>query len=227
MIRQWKPSLAIAALLTISTALGFGGRGIFNPYAVTVFCQLLVGFALAGSIRGYEPLPVTRSIIRRERAARAIGNMIGISLLLVLLVLMVEGIVTSIGQQVFGETNHAAETMGTFFPSSKWQTFFLLLSGAGIGEETPYRLVFLSLFWRLTGHRWVAIILSAVLFGAYHLTPLDTMYRVFLQFPISVFLASSLIGTMLGYVFVKRGYETAVFGHTLSDWIPYTLSGAG
>jgi membrane protease YdiL (CAAX protease family) len=224
MIAQWKPSLAIAVLFLVGMALG--GSGFFNLYAITVFCQSLLGLTLAQSISGYEPLPVARAIIQRERVWRSVGFMVVISLLLVLPTLMIGSVGISIGRQIFGETNRTAEAMG-MLPSNKWLTFFLLLSGAGIAEETSYRLVFLSLFWRLTRRHWLAVLLSAVIFGAYHLTPLDGMYRVFWQFPISQFLASTLIGVVWGYVFVKRGYETAVLGHTLSDWIPFILFSAG
>jgi membrane protease YdiL (CAAX protease family) len=49
------------------------------------------------------------------------------------------------------------------------------------------------------------------------------MYRTFLQFPASQFLASVLIGIVWGYVYVKRGYETAVLAHTFSDWLPFLI----
>jgi membrane protease YdiL (CAAX protease family) len=224
MIAQWKPSLVIAMLFVVGT--GLGGRGFFNPYGVTVFCQAMIGLTLARSIPGYEPLPVTRSIIQREKMWRSIGLMVGIALLLVPPALAIGSVGLSVGGQLFGETNRTAETTSVF-PSNKWLTFFLLLSGAGIAEETTYRLVFLSLCWRFTRRRWLAIALSALLFGAYHLTPLNGMYRIFWQFPVSQFLASTLIGAVWGYAFVRRGYETVVLGHTLSDWIPFMLFGAG
>ena len=224
MIAQWKPSLTIAILFVVG--MGLGGRGFLNPYGITIFCQALIGLTLARGIAGYEPLLVTQSVIQRQRVWRSIGLMAGIALISVLPALVIGSVGISIGQQIFGETNRSAEAMG-MFPANKWLTLFLLLSGAGIAEETPYRLVFLSFLWRLTHRRWLAIILSAVIFGAYHLTPLDGMYRVFWQFPISQFLASTLIGVVWGYVFVKRGYETAVLGHTLSDWIPFMLFSAG
>jgi membrane protease YdiL (CAAX protease family) len=224
MIAQWKPSLTIAVLFVIG--MGLGGWGFLNPHGVTLFCQSLIGLTLARSITGYEPLSVIQSLIQRERVWRSIGLMIGIALIVVLPVLIIGSVGLSIGHQLLGETNRSAEAMG-MLPSNKWLTFFLLLSGAGIAEETTYRLVFLSLFWRVMRRRWLAIILSAVVFGAYHLTPLNGMYRVFWQFPISQFLASTLIGIVWGYVFVKRGYETTVLGHTLSDWIPFMLFSAG
>ena len=29
---------------------------------------------------------------------------------------------------------------------------------------------------------------------------------------------SALMGVLMGTVYIKRGYETAVLGHTLGDW---------
>jgi membrane protease YdiL (CAAX protease family) len=57
------------------------------------------------------------------------------------------------------------------------------------------------------------------LFGAYHLSPLDGMYRIFWQYPASQLLGSVCTGMLWGYVYAKRGYETSVLGHTLSNWI--------
>ena len=51
----------------------------------------------------------------------------------------------------------------------------------------------------------------------------DGLYRIFWQFPVSQFLASAFIGVLWGYVYVRRGYETVVLAHTLSDWIPFLL----
>jgi hypothetical protein len=33
-------------------------------------------------------------------------------------------------------------------------------------------------------------------------------------------MASTLIGLVWGYLFIKRGYETTVLGHTFSNWLP-------
>jgi membrane protease YdiL (CAAX protease family) len=220
MIAQWKPALIISLSFTIGMALG--GQGLLNLYSIAIFCQSLIGLALARSIPNYEPLSVTHSIRCHEHPWRTIGIMLLIAVLVVIPALLIGNVGLSVGQQIFHEQNLNNQAMGNF-PPNKWMTFFLLWSGAGIAEETPYRLVCLSFFWWLTRRRNWAILISAVIFGLYHLTPLDGMYRTFWQFPISQFLASTLIGLVWGYVFVKRGYETAVLGHTFSDWIPFML----
>jgi membrane protease YdiL (CAAX protease family) len=49
------------------------------------------------------------------------------------------------------------------------------------------------------------------------------MYAIFWQFPVSQFLATTLIGIIWGIVYVRRGYEASVLAHTLSDWVPLML----
>jgi membrane protease YdiL (CAAX protease family) len=220
MVAQWKPALAIALLYLVSYALS--GRGFFNPYALAIFCQALLGLALVRRIAGYEPLPVTQSVVQRQHIWRSVGLMLGISILLAAVAFLLGSIGLGIVQQIFGEVNRSAEAASSL-TYNKWQLFFTLLAGAGIAEETTYRLVALSLLWKLTTRRWLAIVVSALLFAAYHLSPLDGMYLTFWKYPISQFLASSLIGLVWGYAYARRGYETAVLSHTLSDWVPILL----
>lgn len=220
MLEQWKPSLIIA--LSFAIGMAVGGRGLLNPYSIAIFCQSLIGLTLARSIPNFEPLSLTYSVQHHEHTWRNIGIMLVIAVLVVIPALLIGNIGLSIGQQIFNEQNLTNEAMEEFSPN-KWTAFFLLWSGAGIAEETSFRLVSLSFFWWLTRRRKLAILISSLIFGLYHLTPLTGMYRTFWQFPISQFLASTLIGLVWGYIFVKRGYETVVLSHTFSDWIPFLL----
>ena len=221
LLAQWCPALLIALLFLLA---GFA-RGQVNPLAVAVFCQALVGLALARDIPGFEPLPVARAVARRERALRSVGLMLALALLLYPVSQILGGIGMSIGGAL-GETNRTTEVAGSF-PSNPIQSFFLLLGGAGIAEETIYRLVAVSLLWRLTRRAWVGVLGGALLFGLYHLSPLDGLYRTFWEFPISQLLATTLIGVLAGIVYVKRGFETAVLLHTLGDWLLLVLMGLG
>jgi membrane protease YdiL (CAAX protease family) len=217
MLDKWKPALVIAGLFILG--MGIGGRGFLNPYAIAIFCQALIGLAVASSIEGYEPLPVTSAVVRRKKILRQVILALTISVLVVVPALLIGTIGLDIGRQIFGETDYTSQASSTLSPN-KWDTFFLLLSGSGIAEETPYRLVLLSFIWKVTKRKWLAIVLSALIFGAYHLTPLSGMYLIFRQFPVSQFMASTLIGLVWGYLFIKRGYETTVLGHTFSNWLP-------
>ena len=175
MAAQGKPALAIALLYLVGYALS--GRGFLNPYVIAIFCQALIGLALARSIAGYEPLPVTQSVQQRQYVWRSIGLMLGSAILLAAVAFIIGNIGLGIVQQIFGEVSRSAEAASSL-AYNKWQLFFALLSGAGIAEETIYRLVALSLLWKLTNRRWLAIVVSALLFGAYHLSPLTILHTV-------------------------------------------------
>jgi membrane protease YdiL (CAAX protease family) len=223
MLSQWKPALAIAGIFIIS--MGLGGRGFLNPYALAIFFQALIGLAIASSIPSYEPLPVGKAVIHRHEIIKQMALMVGISILAVFPAMVIGTIGLDIGRQLFGESNYTQQATSTLtaLGFNNWNVFFLLLGGAGIAEETTYRLVCLSFVWKLTRRKWLAVLISAILFGFYHLSPLSGMYRTNWQFPISQVLASILIGLVWGYLYVKRGFETAVLGHTLSDWLPMLL----
>jgi membrane protease YdiL (CAAX protease family) len=99
----------------------------------------------------------------------------------------------------------------------------MFLAGGGIAEELVHRLVLLSIVWALTKRPWFAILVAAIIHSAYHFTPVNLLHETFLQFPVSQFLSGLVMGVWWGYVFVKRGYETAALGHTLSDWLPLLI----
>jgi membrane protease YdiL (CAAX protease family) len=219
MLRQWKAALAIALLHALGAVLG--GVGL-QFSSVCIFCEALIGLALAYSLPDYEPLPVTQAVIRKERWTEAVLRMLGVALAVVVIVIIV-GVLQNAILSMLGETIDI-QGIAPFFPRNIWQNFFLLLAGAGISEETLYRLVLVSLFWRLTRRPWVAIVISAVLFGAYHLSPLDALYLYYWERPITIFTMSTVMGIVMGYVYLKYGYETAVLGHTFADWIPMMLA---
>lgn len=225
MAAQWRPSLVIALLYplgalavqrNIGNSLGYALEGL------ALFCQGLFGFALARGIAKFEPLPVVEAIRQRRHAWRQIALMLLIALLVVPATFIVSAGGALISQGIFHE-RYIQTSGASLFPYNKWASFFLLLAGAGIAEETLFRLVILSLVWRLSGSRWLAILISAAAFGAYHLTPIDGFYLTFWQYPLRQFFSSMLVGIVLGYVYVRRGYETAVLGHTFADWIPLLL----
>jgi membrane protease YdiL (CAAX protease family) len=218
MLAQWKPAVVVTLLFILG--MGLGGNGWLNPYALAIFCQALIGLAIASSLPGFDPTPVRSAIHERRNILLQMLLLPSAALLAIIPVAIIGTVGLSIGRQIFGETNYTQQAASTLLHTNKWFVFFSLFGGAGIAEETTFRLVILSLLWKLTRHKWLAILLSAVVFGAYHLTPLDSMYRIFWKFPISQFTASMLIGLVWGYLFTKRGLGTVVLGHTLSDWLP-------
>lgn len=219
MMGMWKQSLIIAMLAYISAIIGSSSlsslKNIWTP--IVLFCQCLIGFTIAKSINEYEPLPVTRAIIEHKKPWRKLASMLMFALLMTIVIVVIDQFLPT-----FGETKNSSQAI-KMLPKNKWLLFFTLLYGAGIAEETVYRLIFLSLFWKLTNKKWLSVVLSALLFGAYHLTPINSMYKVYWQFPITQFVSASVGGIIFGYFYVKRGYETAVIGHTFTDWLPILI----
>ncbi len=227
MLAAWKGALLIAALCLVSGLLGNGlnSWATFTLIALAIFCQALIGLALAHSIAGFEPLPVAQSIVRRERTAwRQLAQLVLLALLAVVPLMLANMTGTVIGVSAFRETMQTQR--GDFarsFSPNLWQVFFSFLAGAGIAEETPYRLVAVTLVWRLTRRPWLGVLFGALLFGAYHLSPINSFYLTYWQTPITTLFSVALTGIVLGYLYVKLGYEAAVLAHTFVDWIPMAL----
>jgi membrane protease YdiL (CAAX protease family) len=225
MLQQWKPSLVIALLYMVSAIIG--GTGIVPLYSIAIFCQAMIGLALAYSIVGYEPLLVTQTMNHQKKWTENFYLFLSGALVITIAALVVNGLLGSMLLQLFGETTSNPQGIASFFPPNAWQSFFLMLAGAGIFEETLFRLVCVSFFWRLTHHPLVAIIISALLFGAYHLSPLDSAYLQYWERPLTTFSLSAIMGVVMGYAYHKYGFETVVLGHTLGNWGSLLLSRVG
>jgi membrane protease YdiL (CAAX protease family) len=219
LLANWRAAVAIAAVYEVASIVR--GRAL-DLSTLAVLSWALVGLALARGIPGFEPLAVARAVRERRHPLRAVLLMLGLALVLNFVAKLAGGLGMSLGHALAGETARTAEVAATF-PTDPVQSFFLLLGGAGIAEETLFRLVVLSLAWRLTRSPLLAIAIAALAFGAYHLSPLDGLYEQFWTFPVSQFLASTFTGLVWGATYVKRGYETAVLGHTLGDWLTILL----
>src|SRR5512133_2037505 len=204
-----------------------GGTHVFPFYSIAIFCQAMIGLAFAHSLADYEPLPVAHTPNHQKKWTEKIYPFLSGALVITMAALMVNGFLGSIFLQLFGETTSNPQGLSSFFPPNVWQSFFLMLAGAGIYEETLFRLVCVSFLWRLTHRPWVAIIISALLFGAYHLSPLDSAYLQYWERPFTVFSLSTIMGVVMGYAYERYGYETVVLGHTLGNWVSLLLSRAG
>ena len=127
MIRQWRPALVIAVLCMVCRALAGEGVTLDGP---VVFCQALIGLALARSIVGYEPLPVTQAVVRREGAWRRVGMMLAVALALVPLPIVVS-VLGGLGGHLLGETPLTGSSVANSFPPESWKVFLMMLAGGG------------------------------------------------------------------------------------------------
>ena len=217
---QWKPALSITVLYLASMLLG--GRSIFNPYALAVFSQSMFGLAIADGITDFKALRISQALAQNQRIASDVFTSLLVTLGMVVPAILAGTIGLSIGKSIFGEIAQTSQAQASF-TGNLGSAFFLFLAGSGIAEETPYRLFLVSALWRWTRRPGLAILVSALVFGLYHLTPLDGLYQTFWLFPISQVLASTLIGIIWGYLYRWRGYESAVLAHTLSNWLPILI----
>lgn len=221
LLANWRAAVAIASLYELASI----ARGrVLDLTTLAILAWALIGLALARGIPRFEPLAVTQDVRTRRHPVRAVALMLVLALALNVVAKLAGGVGMSIGHAIAGETSRTAE-VAAMFPNDPVQSFFLLLGGAGIAEETLFRLVVLSLAWRIIRSAPAAIVVAAVVFGAYHLSPLDGLYEQFWTFPVSQFLASTFTGLVWGATYVERGYETAVLGHTLGDWLTIVFLG--
>ncbi len=219
MLSQWRPALAITVIFLAATFLA--GRG-FNPLGgIMTFCQAILGLGLAGRIPGFKALPVSEAVASRRGGARAVAVLLVLTLAAVAFGAAASMAGTAVAR-LMGEVKVPSPGTGMVVPGL-WELFFAFLAGAGIAEESVYRLVAVPLVWLATRRRWPAILVSGLLFGAYHLTPLSGMYLTFWQYPLTQFFSSAFIGMVWAWFFTRRGYETVVLAHTLSNWLPMAV----
>lgn len=186
---------------------------------VYVFCLSSMGIAFAREVSGFEPLPVSESLIKRKGSIRKILMMLLFSTILAALMAVIGSFVFKFCLVLFHEQSKEAQAISSLPTKNIFLLFPLFLAGAGITEEAMFRLFIQSFVWKLGKKSWVSIVLSSFCFALYHLSPMDTMYKTFWEYPLSKFTSVFLVGLVLGYFYKKRGFETVVLGHTLCDYI--------
>lgn len=185
---------------------------------VYVFCLSSMGIAFAREVSGFEPLPVSESLIKRKNSIRKIVMMLLFSVILAALMDVIGSFVLNFCLILFHESKEA-QAIDSLPTKNIFLLFPLFLAGAGIAEETMFRLFIQSFIWKLCKKSWASIVLSSFCFALYHLSPMDAMYKTFWEYPLSKFTSVFFVGLVLGYFYKKRGFETVVLGHTLSDYI--------
>jgi general stress protein CsbA len=99
----------------------------------------------------------------------------------------------------------------------KPQLFPLMAWVAAISEEATFRFLGIILFKKLFRNNFIAILLPSVIWAASH-----TQYPIY---PVYTRLIEvTIIGIILGYVFLKYGFITAIFVHACMDSILMGLS---
>lgn len=220
------PALVIALIYVVGFVIGtlqakYIVGGILGGFAI--FCLATLGLAFAKGISNFEPLPIAAGSAKGEGRLHQFVPFLLAAILLAILILATD-MFKVIFLTLFHESDRSVQAIASLPTQNKLLAFPLLLAGAGIAEESMFRLFFQSLFWRLFKKPWIAILLSSFCFAFYHLTPADPMYQVYWQYPLTQVSTVFLSAIVLGWFYRKRGFETAVLGHTFSDYVGVLLS---
>ncbi len=204
------PVLNGADFLTVFLFKNLGlARGSYLAYTFAV----TVGFAIAVAVlrhkQRFDPKLIVPVLVESAIYALTMGSLI--------VFVMTRGL--GISPQLAG--GGAGGGVGGFVAQQGFGTRIVMSLGAGVYEETVFRLGILSglvvLFDRVFGlRRWLAfvlaLLLSAVLFSAMHHIPPygDPLHA-------GIFTFRVLAGLCFGLLFWYRGFAIAVYTHALYD----------
>lgn len=121
---------ARSALIALVSS-GLHGTGVFNLYMPAIFCQALLGLAVARSIAGFEPLAVWAAWRQGTHVWRTLVLALGTALLAAVVGVLLGTVGISIARQLFHETYdmRATTEAGQALTLSKWQRFFYFFVG--------------------------------------------------------------------------------------------------
>jgi membrane protease YdiL (CAAX protease family) len=185
---------------------------------VLIFFSAVFGLSFSQRL-GFEPFRL-RQGIRDRGAGRALGQiMVWMLVLIVLNVVIQVLILPGLVKLGIAQPETPVQALEPLKESSLPQIFFCMLGGAGIQEEVIFRLLCMTGIWLAAGRADLAIVVSAVIFGAYHLSPLDALYLEFWNYPLYQFSYTLLAGLVFAWVYRKGGIEATILGHTLWNFV--------
>ena len=217
------PLPALLALQVIQNSLLFG-------------VLIAAGLFLAGRIG--LGLPILESRLRGEPTAEQIRSIVPVSLLTGLIAsLLIVGLELVLFQpmllQEFGEGADALVLSGD--QPAAWKGFFASFYG-GIVEEILLRLFLMSLLaWlgsfvlKTTEGKpapsvfWMANILAAIIFGIAHLPATATILPLTALVVTRAVVLNGVAGVAFGYLYWKRGLESAMLAHFSADLVLHVL----
>lgn len=122
-----------------------------------------------------------------------------------------------------------------------WQSFLAIFYG-GVGEETLFRLFLMTLLvWisfkikKTSSGKptslgiWLAIIISAIIFGLGHLPVASTYVSINTTTITEAIVNNGIVGIICGWLYWKKGFESAMIAHFSADVVlhlivPFILS---
>ncbi|MBN1312691.1 MAG: CPBP family intramembrane metalloprotease [Anaerolineae bacterium] len=226
------PSMLAATLILVGlsylrTQPGSGSPGFISALLLATLLGS-VGVAAEGT------LPVDLFPEFRWRKVKRILYAVVAAFFLILLSFLWENLFSSIVAEpigaVMGEIElEAGDAASSFDTASPLLLLVNMLIGAGFFEEMLFRVGIMTIVWRLTRRWGWGLLVSALLFGFYHISPLSGQGAYNLQTaPVMAVLSSVGMGLANGFIYRHRGFLTAVLAHGLGNWLVLMImSGAG
>ncbi len=228
-------ALSLAGQTTIRVqdlAFGLAQTVVMNCLAIGL------GLLLANAIG--LGAPILQAALRRESTGGAIRAMLPISVLLgVVAALLIVGADRLVFQPVImaEQGDKAAKLFATGANAGPIKSFLASFYG-GINEEILLRLFFMSLLAWL-GHfishtaegkptlavLWIANILAALIFGLGHLPGTAALAALTPLVVTRGLLLNALVGIVCGYLYMKRGLESAMVAHFSADIVLHVIFG--
>jgi membrane protease YdiL (CAAX protease family) len=199
------PVLNGADFLTVFLFRNLGlSKGTYLAYTFGVATAFALAVTILRRRQKFDPRMIIPVLIESAIYALTMGSLI--------VFVMTRGL---------GISPRLAGGAGSFVEQQGFATRIVMSLGAGVYEETVFRLGIMTglvaLLDRIVGlRRWLAVVLallvSAVLFSAmHHIPPYGDPFRV------GLFLFRVLAGICFGLLFWYRGFAVAVYTHALYD----------
>ncbi len=218
--------------LTLSPALA----RVFTPIILAEqSIQTIIEFSIAIFIGLYLTkrvgfgLPVLEGWLEGKEIGNYLKSILGISIGLGVLA----GILIILLNFLFTPVSSIFMNAGNTVPA--WQGFLASFYG-GIGEEILFRLFVMTLivwiFFKIkktsegkptTIGIWLAIIISAVIFGLGHLPVTGNMTGITPMIVAKVILLNGIAGIIFGWLYWKKGLESAMISHFSLDIILHVI----
>ncbi|HXJ19595.1 MAG TPA: CPBP family glutamic-type intramembrane protease [Polyangia bacterium] len=199
------PVLNGADFLTVFLFRNLGlSKGTYLAYTFGVATAFAIAVTILRRKQRFDPKLIVPVLIESAIYALTMGSLI--------VFVMTRGL---------GISPRLAGGAGSFVEQQGFATRVVMSLGAGVYEETVFRLGIMTglvaLFDRAVGmRRWLAVVLalllSAALFSAmHHIPPYGDPFRI------GLFLFRLLAGICFGLLFWYRGFAVAVYTHALYD----------
>ncbi|GAB6056511.1 CPBP family intramembrane metalloprotease [Methanobacterium movens] len=203
------------------------GTVIQNALIFAVF--IFLGLKIAKKVG--LGLPVLEDYLEGREVKSKLKSIMGISVGLGLLA----GVLIIGFDYLFSQAGVAISLLQPSISPPAWQGFLASFYG-GINEEITLRLFFMSLVvWIIykikstpegkptpTGV-WLAIIISAVLFGLGHLPVTSSLTDITPLVVLRAVLLNGIGGVIFGWLYWKKGLESAMISHFSADIVLHVL----